>query len=104
MDVRAPRDQPIAPSVEAREGSPELTPDIEPTGPLAPAPPRGRYALSPINAQANAGQLGEVDGLPDVRSLRIPMRPGLRSINVAIAAALILGEAMRQTDAFASLT
>ena len=51
MDVRAPRDQPIAPSVGAREGPPELTPDIEPTGPLAPAPPRGRYALSPINAR-----------------------------------------------------
>ena len=30
--------------------------------------------LSPINSRANAGQLGEVDGLPDVRSLRIPVR------------------------------
>jgi len=29
--------------------------------------------------------------------LRIPMRPGLRSINVAMAAAMALGEAMRQT-------
>ena len=46
----APRDQPIATSVEAG-GPPELTPDIEPTGPLGPAPPRGRYALSPINAR-----------------------------------------------------
>ena len=27
----------------------------------------------------------------------IPMRPGLRSINVAMAAAMALGEAMRQT-------
>jgi tRNA (cytidine/uridine-2'-O-)-methyltransferase len=29
--------------------------------------------------------------------LLIPMRPGLRSINVAMAAAMALGEAMRQT-------
>lgn len=39
----------------------------------------------------------------DIR-VRIPMREGLRSINVAVAAALVLGEAMRQTNAFASLT
>jgi tRNA (cytidine/uridine-2'-O-)-methyltransferase len=36
--------------------------------------------------------------------VRIPMRAGLRSINVAIAAAMILGEAMRQTHGFDSLT
>jgi len=29
--------------------------------------------------------------------LRIPMRPGLRSLNVAMAAAMVLGEALRQT-------
>jgi tRNA (cytidine/uridine-2'-O-)-methyltransferase len=29
--------------------------------------------------------------------LRIPIRPGLRSINVALAAAMVLGEALRQT-------
>jgi tRNA (cytidine/uridine-2'-O-)-methyltransferase len=32
--------------------------------------------------------------------LVIPMRPGLRSINVAMAAAMALGEAMRQTNGF----
>ena len=32
--------------------------------------------------------------------LRIPMRPGLRSINVALAAAMVLGEALRQTKGF----
>jgi len=32
--------------------------------------------------------------------LRIPMRPGLRSINVAMAAAMALGEAMRQTNGY----
>ena len=36
----------------------------------------------------------------DVR-LRIPMRPGLRSMNVAMAAAMALGEAMRQTGGLA---
>jgi tRNA (cytidine/uridine-2'-O-)-methyltransferase len=45
----------------------------------------------------------ESSGVPDAvhRSadsrLRIPMRPGLRSINVAMAAAMALGEALRQT-------
>jgi tRNA (cytidine/uridine-2'-O-)-methyltransferase len=29
--------------------------------------------------------------------LRIPIRPGLRSLNVAVAAAMALGEALRQT-------
>jgi tRNA (cytidine/uridine-2'-O-)-methyltransferase len=33
--------------------------------------------------------------------LRIPMRSGLRSLNVAVAAAMVLGEALRQTDEFA---
>ena len=37
-------------------------------------------------------------------SIRIPMAPALRSINVAIAAALVLGEAKRQTDGFQTLS
>ena len=32
--------------------------------------------------------------------LRIPMRAGLRSLNVAVAAAMVLGEALRQTGGF----
>jgi tRNA (cytidine/uridine-2'-O-)-methyltransferase len=36
--------------------------------------------------------------------VRIPMQAGLRSINVALAATLILGEAKRQTDNFAGLS
>jgi tRNA (cytidine/uridine-2'-O-)-methyltransferase len=35
--------------------------------------------------------------------VRIPMRSGMRSINVALSATLILGEAKRQTDGFAGL-
>jgi tRNA (cytidine/uridine-2'-O-)-methyltransferase len=45
----------------------------------------------------------EVAENADIR-IRIPMRAGLRSINVAMAAAMILGEAMRQTNGFESLT
>ena len=33
-------------------------------------------------------------------AVRVPMRPGARSLNVVVAAALVLGEAMRQTGAF----
>jgi tRNA (cytidine/uridine-2'-O-)-methyltransferase len=32
-----------------------------------------------------------------VARLVVPMRPGLRSLNVAVAAAMVLGEALRQT-------
>ena len=32
--------------------------------------------------------------------LLIPMRSGIRSLNVALAAAMVLGEALRQTDLF----
>jgi tRNA (cytidine/uridine-2'-O-)-methyltransferase len=37
----------------------------------------------------------------DVR-LRIPMRAGMRSLNVAVASAMVLGEALRQTGGFSS--
>jgi tRNA (cytidine/uridine-2'-O-)-methyltransferase len=33
--------------------------------------------------------------------LRIPMRDGVRSLNVAMAAAMAVGEALRQTGGFA---
>jgi tRNA (cytidine/uridine-2'-O-)-methyltransferase len=32
--------------------------------------------------------------------VRIPMRSGLRSLNVAVAAAIVLGEALRQTQGY----
>jgi tRNA (cytidine/uridine-2'-O-)-methyltransferase len=47
----------------------------------------------------SAGVPEAVHAAADAR-LRIPMRPGLRSINVAVAAAMVLGEAMRQTNLF----
>ncbi len=36
--------------------------------------------------------------------LRIPMRRGMRSINVALSAAMVMGEAMRQVDGFTGLS
>ena len=44
----------------------------------------------------SAGVPGEIHDTADAR-LRIPIREGLRSLNVAIAAALAAGEALRQT-------
>ncbi len=51
----------------------------------------------------SAGVPDDVAAAADAR-IRIPMRPPLRSINVALAGAMLVGEAMRQTNAFASLT
>jgi tRNA (cytidine/uridine-2'-O-)-methyltransferase len=45
----------------------------------------------------SAGVPDAVHQAADARLL-IPMQPGLRSINVAMAAAMALGEAMRQTN------
>ena len=51
----------------------------------------------------------ESAGVPDAvavladQRVRIPMRDGMRSINVALAATLVLGEAKRQTDGFTGL-
>lgn len=56
-----------------------------------------------IVGRESAGVPDTVAAAADAR-IRIPMRPGLRSINVAIAGAMIVGEALRQTNAFASLT
>lgn len=47
----------------------------------------------------SAGVPEAVHRAADAR-LRIPMRAGLRSINVAMAAAIALGEALRQTNGF----
>ena len=47
----------------------------------------------------SAGVPEAVHRAADAR-LKIPMQPGLRSINVAMTAAMALGEAMRQTDGF----
>jgi tRNA (cytidine/uridine-2'-O-)-methyltransferase len=47
----------------------------------------------------SAGVPEEVHARADAR-VRIPLRAGLRSINVAQAGAMVLGEALRQTEGF----
>lgn len=47
----------------------------------------------------SAGVPEPVHAAADAR-LRIPMRAGERSLNVAVAAAMVLGEALRQTGGF----
>lgn len=49
----------------------------------------------------SAGVPDPIHEAADAR-LRIPMRPGLRSLNVAVACAMVLGEALRQTGGFNS--
>jgi len=47
----------------------------------------------------SAGVPPAVHDAADAR-LRVPMRPGLRSLNVAVSVAMVLGEALRQTGLF----
>jgi tRNA (cytidine/uridine-2'-O-)-methyltransferase len=50
----------------------------------------------------SAGVPEEVHRAADLR-LRIPLAPGLRSLNVVAAAAIVLGEALRQTGGYPTL-
>jgi tRNA (cytidine/uridine-2'-O-)-methyltransferase len=58
------------------------------------------FAFAPDDSlmvgRESAGVPEAVHRAADAR-LRIPIRPGLRSINVALAAAMVVGEALRQT-------
>jgi len=49
----------------------------------------------------SAGVPDEVHQAANER-LRVPMRPAVRSINVALAASMVVGEALRQTNGFPS--
>ena len=57
-----------------------------------------RYAASDILlfGRETVGVTDEVAAVADAR-LKIPIKPGLRSLNVAMAAAMAAGEALRQT-------
>ena len=61
------------------------------------------FAFAPSDVlmvgRESAGVPEHVHDAADAR-LRVPMRPGLRSLNVAVAAAMVLGEALRQTRGF----
>jgi tRNA (cytidine/uridine-2'-O-)-methyltransferase len=56
-----------------------------------------------VFGRESAGVPDNVAADADVK-VRIPMREGLRSINVAMTAALAMGEALRQTGHFGNLT
>ena len=59
------------------------------------------FAFAPSDVlllgRESAGVPDEVHAAADARIL-VPMRPGMRSLNVAVAAAMIVGEALRQTE------
>ncbi len=50
----------------------------------------------------SAGVPAEVHDAADLR-VRVPMQNGARSLNVALAAAMVLSEALRQTNGYATL-
>ncbi len=52
-----------------------------------------------IVGRESAGVPERVHNLADAR-IRIPMAPGMRSLNVAVAAGMVLGEGLRQTGTF----
>jgi tRNA (cytidine/uridine-2'-O-)-methyltransferase len=61
------------------------------------------FAFAPddviLLGRESAGVPEAVHAAADAR-VTIPMRPGLRSINVALAGAMVLGEALRRTGRF----
>jgi tRNA (cytidine/uridine-2'-O-)-methyltransferase len=64
-----------------------------------------RYAPDDIllMGRESAGVPDAVAKVAEMR-VRIPMRQAMRSLNVAVAASLVLGEALRQTGHFEALT
>lgn len=55
-----------------------------------------------LMGRESAGVPPEVHAAADLR-VRIPLQPGARSLNVALAAAMVLSEALRQTSGFEKL-
>lgn len=64
------------------------------------------FAFAPddiiLMGRESAGVPDEVHAAADAR-VAIPIRPGLRSLNVAVAAAMLIGEALRQTASFPAI-
>jgi tRNA (cytidine/uridine-2'-O-)-methyltransferase len=69
------------------------------------ATPYTAFAFAPddiiLLGRESAGVPDDVHDRADARVV-VPMRPALRSLNVAVSAAMILGEALRQTGGFPS--
>ena len=66
--------------------------------------PQARFAADDILllGRESAGVPAEVHEAADLR-VRVPMQKGARSLNVALAAAMVLSEALRQTDGYQTL-
>jgi tRNA (cytidine/uridine-2'-O-)-methyltransferase len=64
--------------------------------------PDARFAASDVLlfGSEGAGVPADVHARADLR-VRVPMREGFRSLNVAVACGIVLGEALRQTDGWA---
>ena len=82
-----------------------------PAGRLVLLTTAGAARLTEVRFQADdtlllgresAGVPAEVHAAADVR-VRVPMQRGVRSLNVALAAAMVLSEALRQTDGYQAL-
>ena len=60
--------------------------------------PEARFRVDDVLllGSESAGVPNEVHARADL-AVRVPMREGLRSLNVAVAGAMVLGEALRQT-------
>ena len=56
-----------------------------------------------LAGRESAGVPDDVHAAVNLR-IRIPMRPDLRSLNVAVSLAMVLGEALRQTGGFPHFT
>jgi tRNA (cytidine/uridine-2'-O-)-methyltransferase len=71
------------------------------------AQPYTSFAFQPDDilmvGRESAGAPPEVHEAADARIL-IPIRPGMRSLNVSVCAAMALGEALRQTDLYPQTT
>lgn len=67
------------------------------------AAPHTAFAFQPgdiiMVGRESAGVSAEVHAAADA-SVHVPMRHGLRSLNVALAAAIVLGEALRQVGGY----
>jgi tRNA (cytidine/uridine-2'-O-)-methyltransferase len=82
-----------------------------PTGRLVLLTTAGAIRLPEAQFQADdilllgresAGVPAEVHAAADLR-VRVPMQEGVRSLNVALATAMVLSEALRQTDGYQAL-
>ena len=84
---------------QAREGGPKRIVLLTTKG----SEPYSHFAFAPgdtlLVGRESAGVPRDVHDAAHAR-LAIPLRAGLRSLNVAQAAAMVLGEALRQTSGF----